>query len=259
MAPKRDKDARVLRRGEKRGRRYKVDKGGGNVARWHRRVGLAAPLQLVHKLHAAQRLLREMGKRVLIGDKAPGVAYDGQVTGCNYGSAISVAGRVEAFVVLGGGTFHALGLALATGKMTIAADPFLNDAVDVAPMRRRVLKQRWALISKAEGYDSFGVIVGLKPGQRRLKEAMGVKARLERHGKQAVLLSISDVDDEALRSFEDIDAFVNTACPRVAIDDLAGFSRPMFLPAEIDVAMGEARWDADNPLPINDHFRLILG
>lgn len=223
-----------------------------------KKVGLAAPIQFIHKLREAKELLENEGKEVLIGRKRGDLSYDGQITGCNYASSLSVAEYVDAFIVLGGGTFHALGLALTTGKKTLLADPYLGNVVNMDQLRKKILKQRWAIISKARNYNSFGIVIGLKVGQRRIRESMEIKERLERHGKNSTIISISNVENNALLPFEGIDAFVNTACPRVAIDDLALFSKPMLIPAEIDVVLKETSWDADHPLRVNDYFWLKL-
>ncbi len=56
------------------------------------------------------------------------MGYAGQVSGCNYSNAKSIASEVEAFLFVGGGMFHALGIALGTSKPTIIADPYDNRA-----------------------------------------------------------------------------------------------------------------------------------
>lgn len=222
------------------------------------RIGLVAPLQFVAKLEIACSLLRGMGKEGIIGGKGDGLAYKGQITGCNYSSAIRMIDSVDAFIVIGGGTFHALGLALTSGKKTIVADPHSRRAYEVDHLRKRILMQRWALISRFDDHESFGILVGIKPGQRHLKEAKEIKKEMERHGRRSLIIPISDLEDHTLQSFSDIDAFIDTACPRVAIDDLSKFSKPILLPAEIEVALKKTQWDVNHPLRISPHFWLRL-
>jgi 2-(3-amino-3-carboxypropyl)histidine synthase len=40
-----------------------------------------------------------------------------------------------------------------------------------------------------------------------------------------------------------LDAFVSTACPRLAIDDYLRFRKPMLTPIELEVALGARKWD----------------
>jgi 2-(3-amino-3-carboxypropyl)histidine synthase len=40
-----------------------------------------------------------------------------------------------------------------------------------------------------------------------------------------------------------VDAFVSTACPRIAIDDALRYKRPMLTPIELEVALGVRAWE----------------
>jgi 2-(3-amino-3-carboxypropyl)histidine synthase len=46
-----------------------------------------------------------------------------------------------------------------------------------------------------------------------------------------------------LIDFYPVDAFVNTACPRIAIDDAVRYSKPLITPFELEVALGEKKWE----------------
>ena len=55
------------------------------------------------------------GKNIFVGN-AGRLKYSGQILGCDFSNALDVLENVEAFVFFGGGRFHAMGVALATGK-----------------------------------------------------------------------------------------------------------------------------------------------
>ncbi|MBO7204879.1 MAG: diphthamide synthesis protein, partial [Candidatus Methanomethylophilaceae archaeon] len=40
-----------------------------------------------------------------------------------------------------------------------------------------------------------------------------------------------------------VDAYVCTACPRIAMDDALRYDRPMLTPPELEVALGIREWD----------------
>ena len=40
-----------------------------------------------------------------------------------------------------------------------------------------------------------------------------------------------------------VDAFVNTACPRLAIDEVGRFNAPMLTPQEFEIVLGEKEWE----------------
>ena len=41
----------------------------------------------------------------------------------------------------------------------------------------------------------------------------------------------------------DLDAFVMTACPRIAIDDSAMYKKPVLTPDELEIVLGLREWD----------------
>jgi len=206
------------------------------------KIGLVTTVQHVHQLDEAKNILRNAGKTVFVGDADP-VKYPGQVIGCDFSNARSVSEKVEAYLFVGGGRFHAMGVALATGKPTIIADPYEKRAYPIQDEVRRVIKQRWGNISEAKDAKSFGVLISLKSGQMRLRDAMNIKEKLEQSGLKATLLALREVTSSALMQFPGIDAFINTACPRLSLDDASSFRKPLLYLNEALVMLGEMKWE----------------
>lgn len=211
------------------------------LSRWSK-IGLATTVQHLQTLAEARELLVRAGKTVVIGD-AGRMNYAGQVIGCDYSNVKSVANDVEAFLFIGGGRFHALGIALSTAKPTVIADPYDNRAYSIDDEAQKVLKQRWACIEEAGRAKTFGVLVGLKLGQKRFDDAVRVKETAEKNGKTAVLLAVREVVPEALLEFPTVDAYVNTACPRISLEAPSKFSKPVLTVSEFRVVSGESSWE----------------
>ena len=209
--------------------------------RW-KSIGLTTTVQHVHALDEAKKLLLDAGKVVAIGN-AGRLKYAGQVIGCDYSNAKSVAKDIEAFLFIGGGRFHAIGLALATSKPTVVADPYEKRAYEVDVLVERVLKQRWASICEAQNAKNFGILIGLKSGQIRIEKALELKSALEMSGRKAVLLAVREETPEIIMQFPSIDAFINTACPRISLDDASRFSKPVILPNETLVVLRRMTWE----------------
>ena len=206
------------------------------------KIGLATTVQHVQTLDEAREILVRAGKTVVIGD-AGRVNYPGQVIGCDYSNVKSVANGVEAFLFIGGGRFHALGVALSTSKPTIIADPYENRAYSIDEEAQKILKQRWACIEEAEQAKTFGVLIGLKLGQKRLDDALKIKEIAEKNGKTAFLFAIREISPEALLEFPSVDAYVNTACPRISLDTPSKFLKPVLTINEFMVVAGESSWE----------------
>ena len=211
------------------------------LSKWSR-IGLATTVQHVQTLAEAGEILARAGKTVAVGD-AGRMSYSGQVSGCDYSNVKSIADEVDAFLFIGGGRFHALGIALSTSKPTVIADPYDKRAYSIDDEAQKVLKQRWACIQEAEHAKTFGIIVGLKPGQKRLDVALQVKETAEKKGKIAFLLALREVLPEALMEFPTVDAYVNTACPRISLDAPSKFLKPVLTVNEFMVVSGESSWE----------------
>ena len=204
-------------------------------------VGMATSVQHLQMLNQAREILTRAGKTVIVGDSGQ-MGYAGQVTGCNYSNAKSIAGEVEAFLFVGGGIFHALGIALSTSKPTIVADPYDNRAYLIDVQAQKILQQRFAIIQEAKNARKFGIFVGLKPGQKHLDNALRMKELAEKNGKAAYLLAAREINPETLLEFPSIDAYVNTACPRVSLEATGKFQKPVLTVNEFMVVCGESSW-----------------
>jgi 2-(3-amino-3-carboxypropyl)histidine synthase len=205
-------------------------------------VGLATSVQHLHDLNRAKNVLTQAGKTVFIGNSGH-LIYPGQVTGCDYSNAQSIAEVVEAFLFIGGGMFHALGIALSTSKPTFIADPYDNRAFSINDETQKILKQRWTSIQEAKNAKTFGILIGSKTGQKRLDQALNIKTMAEKCGKEACLLIAREITPETLLEFPSIDAFVNTACPRISLESQQKFSKPVLTFNEFMVVSGESSWE----------------
>ena len=90
-----------------------------------RTVGVCTTIQHVHKIDQALLALKEQGMRGIVGPAGGRIRYAGQVLGCSYASAKAV--DAEEYLFIGTGRFHPLGIALATGKRVVTADPITGE------------------------------------------------------------------------------------------------------------------------------------
>ncbi|WP_455367864.1 diphthamide biosynthesis enzyme Dph2 [[Eubacterium] cellulosolvens] len=198
------------------------------------KIGLATTVQHIPILKEAKQILERAGLNVSIGKASGKLKYDGQILGCDYSTAQQISDKVDAFIILAGGEFHAIGLQVSTGKRTIIADPYTGDARDVTGKYRIYQKKRMAAIGRFLESRRVAVILGLKTGQIELKKAENIKKRIERGGRECVVIYCREITPENLASFTDIELFVNTACPRVAHDDAGKFLKPIVNSEDIE-------------------------
>lgn len=197
------------------------------------KVGIVTTVQHIHMIDDIAKLLMKADKEPVIGTGDPRITYPGQVLGCNFSA---VPEGVDSILFVGTGNFHPMGIKLAHNVTVIAADPFTGEArvVDV----EKIMKQRYAVMSKAMDAKKWGIIVSTKTGQRRLELAM----RLKELAGDAVLIAIEEITPDRLLNFK-VDAYVSTACPRVAIDDAGRFPAPVVTPVEFEMIKGLRKWE----------------
>jgi len=206
------------------------------------KVALFSNLQFIWCLEKIRRILENWGLKVFIGSGV-GVKYSGQVLGCNYTAPLNVEEYVDFFLFVGDGSFHPLGLALLTSKKVLALNPITCSLSDMSELKRKYLRRVYASIVKARTGRVFGVLVGLESGQFRLELAEGIKKLIEATGREAYLMGFNYLTPDFLEAYAWIDVFVNTACPRLSIEDSERINRPILNPAELLVALGLISWE----------------
>ncbi len=206
-----------------------------------KRVGLLTNVQHVKSLQKVAELLSSRGIKPFIGEPGPRVKYHGQLLGCDFSCACSVAPHVDGFLYIGTGDFHPLGAVLATGKKVLTVNPVSEGFKLISPAVDAFLRRRKAMIARAAAGNRFGIVVSTKPGQARFKLAARLVENFKRAGRDACLIAVNEVKPEELGDFR-FDAFICTACPRIPIDDAERFERPILTPFEAQVMLGKEKF-----------------
>ena len=214
----------------------------GSLKDLPQKVGLLATIQYLDLIPVVKGILESMGREVFVGTGDMRIAYPGQVLGCNCSSAEAVIDDVDAFLFLGEGDFHPLAAAFGVKKTIFVLNPVTKELRDMSETRDRILRKRFAAIQSAKKAQTFMVIVCSKVGQDRSDEADGVIEMIRSHGLRAYKSVMEEITPISLMAYR-VDAFVNTACPRVAMDDSAKYDRPMLTIPELEIVLDERTWD----------------
>jgi 2-(3-amino-3-carboxypropyl)histidine synthase len=205
----------------------------------YNKIGLVTTTQHLHILDEVADLVEQNGKQILINE---GIGTTrGQVLGCNFSAIKNM--DADAFLYVGSGNFHALGIKLFTHKPVFVADPYLGEAREIDEFADRILRIRYARIAKAMEAERFGIIVSSKKGQSRLELAKNLKNILNEEGKEGFILFLDDVSPQLLLPFMELDAFIMTACPRIALDDFNMYKKPLLTPQELEILFKRRNWE----------------
>ena len=202
-----------------------------------RRLGLVASVQHLDLVEPLRRALEQRGSEVRIGLGDRRLAYPAQALGCNYTGAEAVAKDVDAFLFLGTGRFHPIGLAFAVDRPVYALDP-LQGTLEPPLDRAALIRKRQLVVAGVREARRWGILVSTFAGQNRSPTAIALQERARARGWDAEILLFDRLDGRDLegRAF---DAYVSTACPRIALDDGANYPKPILTPPEFLMALGE--------------------
>lgn len=185
---------------------------------------LAATIQYFDSLEDIKKRLEDKGKTVslFIGKHQ---TYPGQILGCS----IDKIDKEGAFLYIGDGLFHPIAVMIKNkDKEMFVFNPFINKFKkierDYVDKFENNLK---ANMNKFHQSKTVGIIATIKPGQERLDEAMALKTKLNRSGREAQVFLCDTADFPQLINFNYIDCWVNTMCPRIAYDDTINIEGPI--------------------------------
>ena len=204
-------------------------------------IGLSYSIQHHHDLENIKKFYGDAGKEVVLSKKRGTNAYDGHITGCNYQGLKEIQDKVDCFVIIGN-QFHSMGATLAVKKPVILIDVYNNDVRTMEGLKDKILKQRAISIEKLKEAKNIGIIIGMKCGQKFGSPEKLIE-KLKEQGKNVIAITMSELTPDKIMNFYNMDAFIELACPRIAIDDFANYSKPILTFREALVAVGELSWD----------------
>lgn len=162
---------------------------------------------------------------------------DKPILGCLFSHVIALESRVGAHVVIAGGSFHAIGLGLVASKPIVVLDPYMNRLWTAIDEVNKVLKKRLYIILKARESpgNKVGLVVGTRPGQYRPVLSSYIEQLALDKGYRVYKVTSSYLTFDRLVAIDsalDLDFYIVVSCPRLPIDDLAEFHKPVLTPGE---------------------------
>ena len=180
----------------------------------YEKIGLVYVIQFLPQVKKIKEFLEKNGKRVITVN---------QVLGCRLDWVKKIESKVDVFICIAAGKFHALGLALKTKKPVLNLDLEKN-RLEKVETRKYLKIKNWnkSLLKDAK---KIGFLISWKKGQF-FENWERLKRKLEKEGKKVYLLVMDEIDESKLEGLR-LDLLINFACPRIAIDDISKFKIPI--------------------------------
>ena len=207
------------------------------------KIGLAASIQYLPLLY---KVYRQVNRKNIFLIKLPGLLY-GQILGCLSRALYKYTRNFDKIYFIGGGKFHALGLALYSGKQTFLLDIHRKNIVSLGEEARKFKSLIMWNIYRAMDSNVFGIIAGKSGLQNMIGHVNTIKNLLDRHRKNYVTLYLDRFDENILDRHRDLDAFVVGSCPRIAIDDITRVKKPILNLEQLLILFGYKRFEEVYP------------
>ncbi|MEK6842178.1 MAG: diphthamide biosynthesis enzyme Dph2, partial [Nanoarchaeota archaeon] len=207
----------------------------------YKKIGLSYSIQHRHDIKNIMKFYEKNKKKVVLSKKIGFAVYEGHVVGCEYTGLKAIQNKVDAFVIIGN-RFHSMGAVLSVEKPVILLDVYNDEIMNMFGVREKILKQRAISIQKLKDAQNIGIIVEIKPGQK-FGNPKYLVDKFKEQGKNAIVITMSEITPEKIMNFYHIDAFVELACPRIGIDDFAKYPKPILTFKEALVALGIKSWE----------------
>jgi 2-(3-amino-3-carboxypropyl)histidine synthase len=182
------------------------------------KISLVTNSQYLPSVQKVKKIFESHGYEAIIG-RGKGHLNDAQVFGCEFYPAYDSKNDVDAYIFLGQSMFHSASIAIVTQKPTFMMDPYFNEYSQINDFAQKLEKKAVLSVLKAQDANTIGIIIGLKEGQFAKIKALEIKKMLEGLGKRILLIAMTEITDERLLPYQDVDAFVQVACPRIGTDN----------------------------------------
>ncbi|MEN9626181.1 MAG: S-adenosyl-L-methionine:L-histidine 3-amino-3-carboxypropyltransferase [archaeon] len=206
-----------------------------------KRIALFAAVQFSQLDDFVQEV--EKLKIKVLTTKAKRTAQPLQILGCDcYSDSFNepIIDKADMILYVGDGLFHPKALLLAQidknnknktkekMKPVVLYDPLSDSVKELSgeAIEKQLLRAK-ANVKKYLHAQHIGILVTIKPGQQYLYAAKQLKEKLAKDGKKGYIFIDNTFDLSALENYPFIDAWVNTACPRIGTDDIVNINKPM--------------------------------
>src|SRR3989344_5496489 len=156
------------------------------------KIGLVAALQHIGQLKEVQKYF-------------PDSIIAGQILGCNFSNALKIKDIISAYLYIGSGPFHPLGLAQASKMPVYVANPATNefgkiDEKEVKAYENKIkgLKIKYLYANKV------GIIVSVKPHQQKYNQAFECQKLIK---KKSYIFLTNTLNKNELENFSSIDVW----------------------------------------------------
>ncbi len=221
-------------------------------------MAMVGTIQFNSTLHTIRQPLEQAGFNIVIPQITP--LSKGEILGCT-SPTIAPDSKVDLILYLGDGRFHLESAMIA--NPTIPAyryDPYSRKLTRETYSHDEMLSLRSTAVATARDAKKWGLILGALGRQGNPHTLKLIESHLKAKGIPFINLLLSEIFPGKLARFEDVDCWVQIACPRLSIDWGYAFPRPLLTPYEALVVLGgRPGWEKSGAYPMDFYGKDGLG
>jgi 2-(3-amino-3-carboxypropyl)histidine synthase len=184
------------------------------------KIMLFTTVQYVKQIPLIKGQLKAKGKNVFLRQLRH-CKEEGQILGCNISR---LTGDFDAFLYIGEGEFHPKALIQSNEKDVFCFNPISKSYYSLK-YNEEASKRRNTGLAKFLISKNVGVLFTIKPGQFGNFSLNKLKSKFK--DKHFYLFINDTYNFQDLEDFTFVDCFLNTACPRIGVDDSRNSPKPI--------------------------------
>ncbi|CCH43631.1 Diphthamide biosynthesis protein 1 [Wickerhamomyces ciferrii] len=159
---------------------------------------------------------------------------------------------IDAMIYVGDGRFHLESAMIHNPEIpAYRYDPYSRKFTREYYDQKQLIKIRHDAIQTASKAKKIGLILGALGRQGNINTLANLESNLSKRGIIVVKIILSEIFPQKLSMFDDIDAFIQVACPRLSIDWGYAFNKPLLTPYEANVMMEMDKMWNENYYPMD--------
>ncbi|KAI9277538.1 putative diphthamide synthesis protein-domain-containing protein [Sporodiniella umbellata] len=207
-----------------------------------KRLCLVGTIQFAAALQAARAPL-EHHFSVLVPQSKP--LSPGEILGCTSPKLT----ETDVIVCIGDGRFHLESILIHNPDIpAFQYNPYAKTFTRERYDHQEMHSLRKHAITLAKSANKYGLILGTLGRQGKPQILQYLEQLIKEQGKESVSVLLSEIFPGKLEQFEDVDTWIQIACPRLSIDWGYAFPKPLLTPYEASVALGKANWQDIYPM-----------
>lgn len=207
-------------------------------------IAMVGTIQFNATLHVVKPLLERIGFKILIPQISP--LSKGEILGCTSPKLSSDA--ADLILYLGDGRFHLESAMIHNPAMpAYRYDPYSRKLTRERYDHKEMHELRREAIDAARKARKWGLILGSLGRQGNPHTMTMIESLLSQKGIPFINLLLSEIFPGKLALMDDVDCWVQVACPRLSIDWGYAFPKPLLTPYEALIALDSRKnWEIAN-------------